>query len=113
MALLTLADSTGWTVQQLAVKYRNPLHRADPEAERIITAMEQDTTLMSLVLRTYREGVAGFRYLRRITVQPACLACHGARDARPEFIKSGYPQDRAYDFRVGDLRGVYSVFLPD
>ena len=43
----------------------------------------------------------------------ACLACHGANDARPEFVKQGYPEDKAFDFEVGDLRGLYSVFVPD
>jgi hypothetical protein len=28
-------------------------------------------------------------------------------------VKENYPQDLAYDFEVGDLRGMYSVFIPD
>jgi hypothetical protein len=32
---------------------------------------------------------------------------------RPEFIKQHYPLDRAFGFRAGELRGLYSVFIPD
>ena len=28
-------------------------------------------------------------------------------------MKEGYPEDRAHGFEVGDLRGVYSVFVPE
>jgi hypothetical protein len=46
-------------------------------------------------------------------VEDACLACHGSEDTRPDFVKQGYPDDKAFDFEVGDLRGVYSGFVPD
>jgi len=26
--------------------------------------------------------------------------------------KNNYPQDLAYNFKVGDLRGMYSIFIP-
>ena len=48
----------------------------------------------------------------RITVREACLACHGAKAERPDFVKERYPEDRACGFEVGDLRGLYSVFVP-
>jgi hypothetical protein len=108
-----LAASTGWTVRQLAAKYRNPANRPDDEAARVIAAMGDDPSLLSLVMRTAEGDRPGLRYFRRIDVQEACLACHGARAARPAFVQDGYPDDRAFDFAVGDLRGVYAVFLPD
>lgn len=45
-------------------------------------------------------------------MEAACLACHGEKDSRPEFIKEKYPDDRAYGFKKGDLRGVISVLIP-
>ena len=59
------------------------------------------------------DDLAGTRYFRRITVESACLACHGPKDKRPAFVQQGYPEDRAYDFQAGDLRGIYSLFIPD
>ncbi len=107
-----LGTANGWTVRQLATKNRNPANAADPEAVRHRRRFVQDTSIMSRTLRTAVNGKPGVRYLRRITVESSCLACHGARASRPSFVVSDYPKDRAFDFRTGDLRGLYSVFIP-
>lgn len=112
MRARALADQHGWIVQQLAAKYRNPAHALDPEAEKIYAMMRADPELRGLWVRTSVQGTAGVRYFRRIVVETACLACHGAKDDRPAFVRDGYPDDRAYGFAVGDLRGLYAVFLP-
>ncbi|SHK33957.1 Tll0287-like domain-containing protein [Rhodothermus profundi] len=108
-----LAAQHGWVVQQLAVKYRNPAHRPDSQAAALFARFEADPTLDSLWVRATWNGTPGWRYLRRITVRPQCLACHGPREKRPDFIVQRYPDDRAYNFQPGDLRGLYSVFVPD
>lgn len=108
-----IASRNGWTVQQLSEKYRNPAHEPDAEAAAVLRRMADDDHLAAVVRRTSLDGVEGTRYFRRITVEPACLACHGARDERPEFVREGYPRDRAYGFEPGDLRGAYAVFVPD
>lgn len=109
----TIASRNGWTVQQLSEKHRNPAHEPDAEAAGVLRRMDADDDLTAVVRRTTLDGVEGTRYFRRITVEPACLACHGARDERPEFVREDYPQDRAYGFEPGDLRGAYAVFVPD
>jgi len=98
---------------QLAERNRNPENALDPEARRAFQQFVRDTGLTDLVRRTSHNGVTGSRYFRRITVESACLACHGSRASRPAFVASRYPTDRAYGFAAGDLRGVYSVFIPD
>lgn len=106
-----LADEHGWRIRQLALKNRNPANTLDPDAELVYRMMDATPDIMGLWVRTEQEGQPGFRYYRRIVVERACLACHGAKEERPDFIKVGYPEDRAYGFRAGDLRGVYSVFV--
>jgi hypothetical protein len=108
-----VAEANGWTVEQLAEKYRNPVHRADREAERFMHVLAADTTLEGMWIHTVMDGKPGLRYFRRIEVRESCMGCHGTMDSRPDFIKTGYPRDRAYNFKVGELRGVYSVFIPD
>jgi hypothetical protein len=107
-----IAERNGWMVQQLAAKYRNPAHALDPEADRVDAMLRADPDLGGLWIRTSMQGREGVRYFRRIVVERACLACHGADEDRPDFIKGGYPDDRAFGFAVGDLRGLYAVFLP-
>lgn len=107
-----IAEENGWTVVQMAEMYRNPAHKLDTEGEKVYRIMEADRSIKGVWILTRMDGTPGVRYFRRITVEPACLACHGGKDARPDFIKQKYPEDRAYGFKAGDLRGVYSVFIP-
>jgi len=108
-----LARDNGWKVQQLAEKNRNPANGLDGEAARVFRLMLENQDVMGMWTRASVDGRQGHRYFRRITVESACLACHGAEDSRPDFVRQGYPDDRAFGFAVGDLRGVYSVFVPD
>jgi hypothetical protein len=108
-----VAQTHNWTVQQLARKYRNPAHAPDAEADSVHAQFGQNLERTKTWVRTVRNGTQGWRYFRRITVQPSCLACHGAKERRPDFVKAEYPDDRAYGFDAGDLRGLYAVFVPD
>ena len=61
----------------------------------------------------WQEDDHGVRYFRRIAVEASCLACHGAQGERPSFVKTKYPEDLAFDFQPGDLRGLYEVIIPN
>lgn len=109
-----LAKENGWQVKQIAKKYRNPAHAPGNLQEVMALAkFEQTPELMGFWQREISADKAGTSYYRRINVEATCLACHGAKNARPDFIKDKYPQDLAFDFKEGDLRGMYSVFIPD
>ncbi|MDA0867037.1 MAG: DUF3365 domain-containing protein, partial [Cyanobacteria bacterium] len=109
-----LSQENGWQVRQVASKYRNPAHAPATASEAMaLTKFEQDPELTGFWERDTLDDQAGTRYFRRINVEASCLACHGRKGDRPQFVKENYPQDLAYDFTVGDLRGMYAVFLPD
>ncbi|MBP0012754.1 MAG: DUF3365 domain-containing protein [Roseofilum sp. SBFL] len=109
-----LSQENGWQVKQIAVKYRNPAHAPNtPEAEAALELLDNYPELMGFWQDETLNGQPGQHYYRRINVEATCLGCHGAKAARPEFVKQNYPQDLAYDFKVGDLRGMYAVFIPD
>ncbi|MEB3321881.1 MAG: DUF3365 domain-containing protein [Synechococcaceae cyanobacterium] len=108
-----IGEENGWTVRQVATKFRNPDHAPASDQEReVIDLFRRHPGIQGLWEPATTEQGAGISYYRRIDVQPSCLACHGGRDGRPAFVKENYPQDRAFDFRPGDLRGMYAVFLP-
>jgi hypothetical protein len=109
-----LACENGWEVKQIAEKYRNPAHAADsPQFKNALAKFEQNPELICFWERESVNGQSGTRYYRRINVEASCLACHGAKSSRPEFVKENYPEDRAFNFNVGDLRGMYEAFIPD
>jgi hypothetical protein len=53
------------------------------------------------------------RYMKPILIQAECLNCHGSEtDMSPEtknLIAKEYPNDKAINYKVGDLRGAVSV----
>ena len=108
-----IAQEHGWTVQQIAEKYRNPAHQLDEGGREAFKQFVQNPDRMRLWTRATHNDATGWRYYRRIVVESSCLACHGAKDERPAFVQQNYPEDRAYGFEVGDLRGLYAVFVPD
>lgn len=114
MRAMELSQENGWQVKQIASKYRSPAHAPDDlHASMALAKFQQDPELVGFWDRETINNQAGTRYYRRINVEQSCLACHGLRNQRPQFVKDNYPQDLAYNFRVGDLRGMYSVFIPD
>ncbi len=96
--------------RQISHKNRNENHAIPKDLEGAYREFEKDSKLMEKVLPYILEGVQGEMHLYRIQVASSCLACHGEKSARPTFIKEKYPKDRAFGFKVGDLRGVYTVF---
>jgi hypothetical protein len=108
-----MAQDNGWVFVQLAERYRNPRHRLGVGDQPLFRLFADNPDLFGLWMRTEQAGRSGTRYLRRIRVEAACLACHGPEGQRPEFVKQRYPDDRAHGFAVGDLRGLYAVFIPD
>lgn len=114
MKAMQLSQENGWLVKQIATKYRNSAHAPESLHDKMVLAkFEQDTELVGLWDRETINQQTGTHYYRRIDVEASCLACHGLKDRRPQFVQKGYPQDLAYDFQVGDLRGMYAVFIPD
>ncbi len=114
MRAMQLSKENGWEVKQVAVKYRNPDHAPSNLHDQIALAkFTQETDLIGFWDRETLHNQTGTRYYRRIDVEASCLACHGVKDRRPQFVQNSYPQDLAYNFQVGDLRGMYAVFIPD
>lgn len=114
MRAAQLSQENGWQVKQVAKKYRNPDHAPGNLHDQMALArFSQDPELIGFWDRESLDKQTGTRYYRRINVEASCLACHGLKDRRPQFVKNDYPQDLAYNFNVGDLRGMYVVFIPD
>lgn len=107
-----ITEKTGVKIRHAAVKNRNPLNAADERERALIEKFEVDKSLSEVWEKFESEGKAYKRYTRPIFVEEACLACHGSKESRPEFIKAKYPDDKAYGFKNGDVRGIISVTVP-
>ena len=112
---VAIGQENGWTVRQVASKYRNPDHApARAQETEVIDLFAKHPEINGLWEPATAEQGAGVNYYRRIDVQASCLACHGSKDSRPAFIKDKYgDSDRAFNFKPGDLRGMYAVHIPE
>lgn len=108
----------GVIVRRAAIRARNPLNKADA-GERVVLGefaarLGKKETPKALTIRG-EDGSSSF--LAPIVLgNPLCLQCHGmpGKDIAPatlEAIRKLYPDDEATGFRMGDLRGLWSVKL--
>jgi hypothetical protein len=107
-----LAAREGVVIRQTATKNRNPAHAAGPSEARVLEEFVRNPGKQDQWDQTQVDGKTYHRYMRRIDVEEACLKCHGPKASRPEFIAKKYPNDKAFDFQVGDLRGAIVVMIP-
>lgn len=98
-------------IRYAAVKYRDPKNAATAEEETLLAKFDKDRKLKQQWDEVKVEGKEYLRYSRPIFIEEACLVCHGAKDKRPQAILKLYPEDKAYDFEVGDLRGMVQVSI--
>ena len=110
--VMAIASEKGFKIRHAAAKFRNPKNAATAEELSIIKGfMKKDAPRSVSGIKTI-EGQDYYRYSAPIYVEKACLACHGEKDKRPAFIVKKYPEDKAYGFKEGDLRGIISVSFP-
>lgn len=114
----------GLSIRRVSLKTRNAADEPDAFEREQLEALEetqrQGGKLPDEIVRLVdAEGGKTLRYMRPIVIQGPCLQCHGAReDLNPEVlltIEAHYPSDEAVGYKIGDLRGAFSVqvSLPD
>ncbi len=58
----------------------------------------------------YENGL--YRYARPLFVKEGCLKCHGDPANAPPAVIKKYGDQKAFHYKVGDIRGIISVTLP-
>ncbi|KXB31650.1 hypothetical protein AT959_04610 [Dechloromonas denitrificans] len=90
---------------------RNPANQADADEMRAIEwfrSHPKDSEFKQEIGGA--QGERYFHFTSPIWVEAYCLQCHGSRESAPETIRRQY--DQAYDYKLGDLRGVMSIKIP-
>lgn len=109
-----ISKEQGFKVARTSLKIRNPNNAPDAwETEQLqkFEARKQAGEDVAK-METDIEKVEGkLRYMKAIPVQEACLNCHGDKIA-PELaekLQALYPADKATGFKLGDIRGAFSI----
>jgi len=53
-----------------------------------------------------------YKYAKPLYIIESCLDCHGSFEKVPSDIQKKYKNKKAFDYKVGDLRGIVTVDIP-
>lgn len=115
-----VADKHAVTLRRVSVKNRNPENSPKDMEKTLLDAYaynsENEIENRPNIQKT--EDGEVLLYTKAITIPGGlCLNCHGepgkeVSDATFDKIKSLYPEDKALGYKVGELRGMWSISMP-
>ncbi len=105
-----LSRLSGANVRRTSLRFRNSGNAPDDwetVSLEMFTSSDQNE-----ILETTASGVT--RYMKAIPTGDVCLTCHGAELAPEieEALDAAYPHDRARGYRLGEIRGAFSITWP-
>jgi hypothetical protein len=115
------AEDKGWSVGRTSLKFRNPNNAPDPWELMVLQSFEsrkaagEDPKTIDHAEFVMQDGKRVFRYMKAIPTGEVCLNCHGAAEVKPAVAKTlaeFYPDDKARGFKVGDIRGAFTIVQP-
>lgn len=116
-----LSAETGWRVGRTAIRLRNPANAPDPAELEVLqdflkraAAGETLAKMEQAFEDRAAEGGPAFRYMKAIPTGELCLTCHGS-SIDPQLaarIRDSYPKDQATGFKLGELRGAFTLSKP-
>jgi hypothetical protein len=114
------SQMSGWQVARTSLKLRNPDNAPDAWEQAVLQEFERRKADGEEPMKLLKaevveeEGRQVFRMMKAIPTAEVCTKCHGADLAEPVTAKLDelYPDDRARGFKVGDLRGAFTLKKP-
>ncbi|MCU7834179.1 MAG: EAL domain-containing protein [gamma proteobacterium symbiont of Taylorina sp.] len=102
---------TGLTFNSVSEQPRNPDNKADSiELEAIRFFRQNEDEIERFVPFNNSAGEHFYHFSQPIIIKPRCIKCHGKKEDAPISIQQRY--DTAYNYKIGDLRGIMSIKLP-
>ena len=115
-----LSDKYGWEVSRTSLKTRNSSNAPDAWETKVLNDFETRKTKGEAVKPMAHfevvdnDGKKSFRFMKAIPTGEVCLKCHGGNIAPPikAKLQELYPDDKATGFKLGDIRGAFSITQP-
>lgn len=112
-----LSDSTGWKIGRTSLKARNSSNTHDDWEKSVLKNFEkqlkdgQDIKTLEYSEIVKVQDSEYFRYMKGIPTGSVCLNCHGSsiKDPIKEKISELYEDDKAINYKKGDLRGAFTL----
>lgn len=110
-----LSDSSGWSIRRVSLKTRNATAATPDEWERKVLARFDALAAQGDPIPVVSQVVDGeYRLMKAQLVEGLCLACHGD-NLSPDLVTAlseHYTQDTATGYKIGDVRGAFSLRKP-
>ncbi len=108
LAMIANKEATRAVFRVTSDDYRQEDNIPDEFEVSAIKAFKDDKLLE--FFERYEDGT--YRYARPILVQQECLKCHGDPEDAPPAVLAKYGSEKAFGYKVGQVRGIVSVSLP-
>jgi len=106
----------GFYIKQTSLKYRNPLNKPNKNEKRILKIFETKHLPEYWEIGKNNKGKEVIRYAKPLIIKKACLKCHGVpyKEVPAKLYKALIKDygNRAFNYKVGDIRGMVSVEVP-
>lgn len=112
-----ISEQYGWNIARTSLKVRNTNNAPDSWEKQVLESFEKRQAKGEDVGKIYyaetieMKGKHTFRYMQAIPTGGICLSCHGDKITAPvaEKLDELYPNDQARGFKVGDIRGAFTI----
>ena len=107
----SLSRSMNVVIKRATDRWRNPQNKASTQELAMIkfyqTELNKGNSISDSILINENSKL----YYAPIRINNLCLKCHGNENEITDydFIKRLYPDDRAVNYKLGELRGIWSV----
>lgn len=108
----SVAQKYHTNIQRLSDKNRNPKNAIMLEEDKL--AWEKINQLKTHFIQVNNKGET-YYYKPIALAMPTCLKCHGTQNDIPlstqRLIQANYPNDKATNYTLGELRGMWKIQL--
>ncbi|RHW76303.1 DUF3365 domain-containing protein [Colwellia sp. RSH04] len=109
----TLSQKTQWDISRVSLKTRNANNATANNYEaKVLRQFAKHNSENTKSPLEHAEIINNeFRYMKAQLIEGVCLNCHGSTIA-PEVeqaLKKHYPNDNATGYKLGDVRGAFSL----
>lgn len=116
----SLSEKYGWKIARTSLKTRNSSNAPDAWETRVLNDFEarktkgEDVKPMAYFEAVNSDGKQNFRFMKAIPTGEVCLKCHGTEmaPAIKAKLQELYPNDMATGFKLGDIRGAFTISQP-
>lgn len=95
------------SVKTVSDRARNPKNQADAHELKAIDFFKNNPNENSYFSDKDKDI---YQYASVLKVEERCLRCHGKKEDAPIYIQQGYAN--AYDYKLGEVRGIISIQIP-